>query len=177
MQTVHTISDTKSIIAQAKRDGKTIGLVPTMGYFHEGHLSLMHQARAENDFVVVSIFVNPMQFGPSEDLDAYPRDLNHDSKMAEDAGVDLIFNPMPEEMYPDGFHTSVYVDKLTEGLCGESRPGHFKGVTTVVLKLFNIVGADRGVLWAEGLPAIDRDPANGRRSERADSDRANAYFP
>jgi len=117
--------------------------VPTMGCFHEGHLSLMRRAREENGFVVVSLFVNPTQFGPSEDFREYPRDLDCDARLAEEVGVDLIFNPSVEEMYPEGYQTCVEVGKLSEGLCGASRPGHFRGVATVVLKLFNIVRPDR----------------------------------
>ncbi len=143
MKVVHTIAEIRTAVGTASREGKTVGLVPTMGYFHEGHLSLMRQAKADNDLVVVSLFVNPTQFGPNEDFRNYPRDLERDAAMAESVGVDLIFNPSPEEMYPEGYSTYVSVEKLTEGLCGASRPGHFKGVTTVCLKLFNIVQADR----------------------------------
>lgn len=139
MRIVHTIAETREIIAQAKSLGKSVGLVPTMGYFHEGHLSLMRKAREENDFVVASIFVNPIQFGPSEDLEKYPRNMARDSQLAEGAGVDFIFNPAVDEMYPKGYNTYVDVEKITEGLCGARRPGHFRGVATVVLKLFNII--------------------------------------
>jgi pantoate--beta-alanine ligase len=114
-----------------------------MGYLHEGHLSLIRRARAECDFVVVSIFVNPLQFGPQEDYNTYPRDLNRDTRLAAEAGADVIFHPTPEEMYPAGFQTHVEVEKLSQGLCGAFRPGHFRGVATVVTKLFNIVGPDR----------------------------------
>jgi len=120
-------------------EGKTIGLVPTMGAFHEGHLSLMRQARLDNDVVVTSIFVNPTQFGPNEDYEAYPRDLESDSKMASDVGVDIIFAPTARDMYPKGYATFVNVEGITEKMCGAKRPGHFRGVTTVVSKLFNIV--------------------------------------
>jgi pantoate--beta-alanine ligase len=120
-----------------------VGFVPTMGYFHEGHRSLMRAARAENDFVVLSLFVNPTQFGPNEDLSAYPRDPLGDAAVAEAEGVDLLFTPEVAEMYPAGARTTVHVGGLTEGLCGASRPGHFDGVTTVVAKLFSIVGASR----------------------------------
>ena len=143
MNILHTIKETREFLAQARRDEKTIGLVPTMGYFHEGHLSLMCEAKAQSDIVVVSLFVNPTQFGPNEDFKVYPRDLDRDARMAESAGVDMIFNPSPEEMYPAGYHTYVDVEKLGEGLCGASRAGHFRGVSTVVLKLFNIVQPDR----------------------------------
>jgi pantoate--beta-alanine ligase len=125
----------------ARRDGRTIGLVPTMGYFHEGHRSLMRAARDATDLVVVTLFVNPTQFGPNEDLAAYPRDLDRDAAVAEDAGVDVLFVPPVEEMYPGGPpRTVVHVGGLTEGLCGAARPVHFDGVTTVVTKLFSIVG-------------------------------------
>ena len=120
--------------------GGTVGLVPTMGFFHEGHRSLMRAARAENDVVVVSLFVNPTQFGPTEDLDAYPRDLAGDTAVAAAEDVDVLFAPSVAEMYPDGAATTVHVAGLTDGLCGASRPGHFDGVTTVVAKLFSIVG-------------------------------------
>ena len=119
--------------------GKRIGFVPTMGALHEGHLSLIRRAKAEADVTVVSIFVNPTQFGPGEDLAAYPRDFERDEALCASAGADVIFYPSPEEMYPHPFHTYVQVDHLTEGLCGASRPTHFRGVTTVVTKLFNAV--------------------------------------
>jgi pantoate--beta-alanine ligase len=119
------------------------GLVPTMGFLHEGHLSLVKRARAENDHVAVSIFVNPTQFGPNEDLAAYPRDLDRDLKLLESLKVDLVFNPSPEVMYPPNYQTYVTVEEVTKVLEGASRPGHFRGVATVVAKLFNIVGAER----------------------------------
>lgn len=143
MNVVHTVADARVFAEAARREGKTVGLVPTMGCFHEGHLSLMRRARDDNDLVVVSLFVNPTQFGPSEDLRDYPRDLDRDARVAEEVGVDLIFNPSVEEMYPDGYQTHVIVEKMTRGLCGDSRPGHFQGVATVCLKLFNIVQPDR----------------------------------
>jgi len=143
MQIVHTIEEIRRVIKEARRQGKSVGLVPTMGYFHEGHASLMRQAKSDNDVVVVSIFVNPIQFGPSEDLDRYPRDLDRDAHIADQAGVDLIFNPLVAEMYPSDYNTYVDVERITEPLCGASRPGHFRGVATVVLKLFNIVMPDR----------------------------------
>ncbi len=124
---------------ELRAQGKTIGFVPTMGYFHEGHLSLMRRARQECDVVVISIYVNPLQFGPREDFNRYPRDLPRDLKMAEEVGVDIAFVPKDEDMYPDGFQTFVEVTELTKGLEGFYRPGHFRGVTTVVAKLFNIV--------------------------------------
>jgi pantoate--beta-alanine ligase len=123
----------------ARINGKTIGLVPTMGAFHDGHLSLMRSARVENDLVVTSIFVNPTQFGPKEDFNAYPRDLESDSKLASEVDVDVIFAPTVNDMYPNGYATFVNVERITEKLCGASRPIHFRGVTTVVAKLFNII--------------------------------------
>jgi pantoate--beta-alanine ligase len=119
------------------------GFVPTMGYLHEGHLSLMQRAKAENDRVAVSIFVNPTQFGPNEDLAAYPRDLGRDLSLLEPCGVDLVFHPTPEVMYPHNFQTYVSVEEITKTLEGAARPAHFRGVATVVTKLFNIVQADR----------------------------------
>lgn len=143
MKWVETIHDAREAIAAWRSEGLTVGFVPTMGYFHEGHLTLMREAKKENDRVVVSLFVNPTQFGPQEDLSRYPRDAARDREMAESVGVDLIFAPEAEEMYPEGYQTWVDLGDLTEGLCGASRPGHFKGVATVVTKLFMIVGPDR----------------------------------
>ncbi|MCS7263745.1 MAG: pantoate--beta-alanine ligase [Armatimonadetes bacterium] len=124
---------------ELRSQGKTIGFVPTMGYFHEGHLSLMRRAKRECDVVVVSIYVNPLQFGPREDFNRYPRDLQRDLKMAEEVGVDIVFVPKDEDMYPEGYQTFVEVTELTKVLEGFYRPNHFRGVTTVVAKLFNIV--------------------------------------
>ncbi len=143
MRIVGTIAELRQAVQAARRQGRTVGLVPTMGYFHAGHLSLMRRARQENGLVVVSLFVNPLQFGPHEDLAQYPRDLERDASMAAEAGVDLLFHPEVAELYPEGFQTTVSVNELTRGLCGASRPGHFEGVATVVLKLFNIVQPDR----------------------------------
>lgn len=143
MKIVETINEVRARVKEWKKQGLTIGLVPTMGYLHEGHQSLMDAARKENDKVVVSIFVNPMQFGPTEDLAEYPRDLDHDAKVCENAGVDLVFHPEPEEMYEPDFCSFVDMTGLTEGLCGKTRPIHFRGVCTVVNKLFNIVQPDR----------------------------------
>ncbi|MCD8152875.1 MAG: pantoate--beta-alanine ligase [Clostridiales bacterium] len=142
MQVVTKISEVKKIVGAWKKEGLSIGFVPTMGFLHEGHGSLIERAR-ENDRVVVSIFVNPMQFGPSEDLASYPRDLEKDSAYCESLGADLIFHPEPEEMYKDGFSSYVDMTVLTEELCGLSRPTHFRGVCTVLTKLFNIVRPDR----------------------------------
>ncbi len=133
----------RGLVERAKSDGRTVGLVPTMGYFHEGHLELMRMAGSECDLVVVSVYVNPTQFGPSEDFKQYPRDLERDIKLAEGAGVDYLFVPSDQDMYPEGFQTYVEVEKVTRGLCGAARPGHFRGVTTVVAKLFNIIPAHR----------------------------------
>ena len=143
MKIVSTVEEVRKQIKEWKRQGQSIGFVPTMGYLHEGHKSLMDCARKENDRVVVSIFVNPMQFGPAEDLADYPRDLEHDTKICESAGTDLIFHPEPEEMYDGDFCSFVDMSVLTEGLCGKTRPVHFRGVCTVVTKLFNIVTPDR----------------------------------
>lgn len=143
MKIVETIEEVRKQVKEWKKQGLTVGLVPTMGYLHEGHQSLMEAARKENDKVVVSIFVNPMQFGPTEDLAEYPRDLDHDAKLCEKVGVDLIFHPEPEEMYQPDFCSFVDMTGLTEGLCGKTRPIHFRGVCTVVNKLFNIVQPDK----------------------------------
>jgi len=141
---VETISELRvSTIAQARASGKAVGLVPTLGALHAGHLSLIEAASQRDDFVVVSIFVNPTQFGPEDDYQRYPRQLTRDAELAEQAGGDLIFAPSRAEMYPDDHSTWVEVEDLTEGLCGRFRPGHFRGVTTVVTKLLNIVQPDR----------------------------------
>ncbi|MBN2503301.1 MAG: pantoate--beta-alanine ligase [Anaerolineales bacterium] len=140
MQTVTTLPE---LWANRKAFSGTVGLVPTMGFLHAGHLSLVRQAKAECDHVVVSIFVNPTQFGPSEDLDAYPRDLPHDLALLEEAGVDLVWTPTPEVMYPQGFQTWVEVEEVTRPLEGGMRPGHFRGVTTIVAKLFTGVQPDK----------------------------------
>ncbi len=137
------IEDIRQQVGEWKKAGLSVGLVPTMGYLHEGHKSLIDAARKDNDRVVVSIFVNPMQFAPNEDLESYPRDLEKDAKLCEQAGVDLIFHPQPEEMYAPGFCSYVDMNGLTTELCGKSRPIHFRGVQTVVLKLFHIVTPDR----------------------------------
>ena len=125
-----------------QKKGRTIGFVPTMGYLHEGHLSLMKRARKETDTVVISIFVNPAQFGPREDFKKYPRDFKRDNALARSCGVDTVFYPSAKAIYPPDYHTYVNVERLTEVLCGASRPGHFRGVATVVAKLFNIVRPD-----------------------------------
>jgi pantoate--beta-alanine ligase len=153
------IKEVRELVKQWKKDGLTVGLVPTMGYLHEGHESLIKKAVEENDRVVVSIFVNPIQFGPNEDLESYPRDLERDMEVCLNAGADLIFNPEKEEMYFSDFCTTVNMDGLTENLCGKSRPGHFSGVCTVVSKLINIVMPDRayfGQKDAQQLAVIKR---------------------
>src|SRR3954467_6943149 len=139
MKVLRTIADLRGELTDAPRP---VGLVPRMGYFHDGHLSLMRAARGASATVVVSLFVNPTQFGPNEDLEAYPRDEQRDLEMAEAEGVDIVFAPSVEEVYPAGFDTTVEVGGLTEPLDGAARPGHFEGVTTVVTKLFNMVGPD-----------------------------------
>ena len=142
MKIVGTVKEDRKQVKEWKKQGLSVGFVPTMGYLHEGHKSLMDAARKGNDKVVVSIFVNPMQFGPTEDLATYPRDLDHDAALCESAGVDLIFHPEAEEMYEKDFCSFVDMTGLTEGLCGKTRPIHFRGVCTVVNKLFNIVTPD-----------------------------------
>ena len=143
MKIVTTIQEVKDMVAGWRKQEQSIGFVPTMGYLHEGHGSLITEARKQNDKVIVSIFVNPMQFGPTEDLASYPRDLEKDSAFCESLGADLIFHPEPSEMYSDGFCSYVDMSVLTEELCGLSRPVHFRGVCTVLTKLFNIVQPDR----------------------------------
>jgi pantoate--beta-alanine ligase len=144
MKVITKIGDMREYSRSMKKEGKTIGFVPTMGYLHDGHLSLARAAKKENDAVVISIYVNPTQFGPGEDFDKYPRDLERDKSLADKEGVDVIFAPVSGEMYPVGYVTDVEVKgHLTEALCGRARPGHFRGVTTFVAKLFNIVGPDR----------------------------------
>jgi len=141
MIVITDIKQMKDTIKSLKKEGKSIGFVPTMGYLHQGHLSLLECSKKENDITVLSIFVNPLQFGKNEDLDRYPRDFERDKNMAKDA--DIIFYPDYKDMYPQDFQTYVEVVELTKGLCGAYRPGHFRGVTTVVMKLFNIVNPDR----------------------------------
>ncbi len=143
MQIVKTIEEVRAIVRAWREAGLSVGLVPTMGFLHEGHQSLIARSVADNDRTVVSVFVNPIQFGPTEDLEAYPRDIERDKALVEATGGDLIFNPEPAEMYPPHFTTFVDTAETTELLCGARRAGHFRGVCTVVSKLFNIVGPDR----------------------------------
>lgn len=144
MKLVKTVAELQKIVKETKKTGKSIGLVPTMGALHEGHASLIKAAHAENDFTIVSDFVNPTQFGPTEDLDAYPRTLDHDCKLAEEMGADVLFAPSPNEMYPSRDMTWVEVTgDITKVLCGRTRPIHFRGVATVVSKLFNLAQPDK----------------------------------
>jgi len=159
MNIASSIKEVRKVVNEWKDQGLKVGLVPTMGYLHEGHKSLIEKASKDNDKVVVSIFVNPIQFGPTEDLESYPRDLERDSVVCEGAGADLIFHPDKEEMYYGDFSSFVDMDGLTKGLCGSSRPVHFRGVCTVVTKLFNIVNPDRayfGEKDAQQLAVIKR---------------------
>lgn len=156
---VHTIEEVRMQIKQWRAEGKTIGFVPTMGYLHEGHQSLIKKSVQQNEKTVVSVFVNPMQFAPTEDLESYPRDLNADAGLCDETGADLIFNPEPDEMYKNGFCSFVDMTGPTAELCGKSRPIHFRGVCTVVNKLFNIVQPDRayfGQKDAQQLAVIKR---------------------
>ena len=144
MKLVKTVAELQQIVKETKKAGKSIGLVPTMGALHEGHASLIKASHAENDFTIVSDFVNPTQFGPTEDLDAYPRTLDHDCKLAEEMGADVLFAPSPNEMYPSRDMTWVEVTgDITKVLCGRTRPIHFRGVATVVSKLFNLAQPDK----------------------------------
>ena len=159
MKILSTVNEVRSAVKAWKKEGKTVGLVPTMGFLHEGHISLIKRAVEENDHVVVSIFVNPTQFGPNEDFEAYPRDLEMDAKMCEEAGADIIFHPEASEMYPENFSSFVNMTGLTDALCRKSRPVHFQGVCTVVSKLFNIIPADNayfGEKDAQQLAIIKR---------------------
>lgn len=143
MKTIETVAEMVQLAKAWRKEGKSVGLVPTMGYLHQGHLSLAAAARMDCDIVVMSIFVNPTQFGPNEDYEAYPRDLSHDQALAEGVGVDYLFAPQPGDMYPNGYSTFVNVEGVTDYLCGAKRPGHFRGVATVVSKLFHIVQPEK----------------------------------
>lgn len=159
MKVVKTVKEVRDIVREWRKEGLSVGLVPTMGFLHEGHGSLIKKSVSECDRTVVSVFVNPIQFGPTEDLEAYPRDLEHDKALVEACGGDLIFNPEPEEMYPDHFTSFIDTTETTELLCGAVRPIHFRGVCTVVGKLFNIVCPDKayfGQKDAQQLATIRR---------------------
>jgi len=159
MEIIHSPAAMQRLALDVKRSGKTIGFVPTMGFLHEGHLSLMRLARAQSDVLVVSIFVNPAQFGPNEDLEAYPRDFARDESLCEKEGTDILFYPESRSMYADDASIWVVEESLSAGLCGASRPGHFKGVCTVVAKLFNLVQPDVAVFGekdAQQLRIIER---------------------
>ncbi|KRQ86740.1 Pantothenate synthetase [Caloramator mitchellensis] len=159
MEVIRSVKEMKNKINEVKLNGKSVGFVPTMGYLHDGHKSLIEYARRENNVVVVSVFVNPTQFGPNEDFERYPRDEERDKKICMNAGCDIMFIPDKDDMYGDNYSTYIDVFNLTEGLCGASRPGHFRGVATVVTKLFNIVKPDRayfGQKDAQQLAVIKR---------------------
>ena len=156
---VSSVEEVRNQVKEWRKQGLTVGLVPTMGYLHEGHQSLIKASVENNDRTVVSVFVNPIQFGPNEDLATYPRDLDRDSKLCEETGADLIFHPEKENMYDDDFCTYIDMDSVTKNLCGKTRPTHFRGVCTVVGKLFNIVAPDRayfGQKDAQQLAVIRR---------------------
>lgn len=155
MKIINTINEVRGSVKKWKSEGLTVGLVPTMGYLHDGHQSLIRKAVKENDRVVVSIFINPLQFGETEDLDIYPEDFVRDSKICASEGASMIFNPSESEMYAEGFCTFIDMTGLTETLCGKSRPGHFRGVCTVVSKLFNIVNPDRAYFgWKDAQQVV-----------------------
>ncbi len=154
MRIVQNIEEVRKILEEERKE-KVVGLVPTMGYFHRGHISLMEKARKDCGLVVVSIYVNPTQFGPSEDFHKYPRNLKRDVELAGKAGVDIVFNPSDKEMYPDGYSTYLEVKGLSEKLCGTFRPAHFKGVVTIVDKLFNIISPDKAYFgWKDAQQLI-----------------------
>ncbi|HZG60241.1 MAG TPA: pantoate--beta-alanine ligase [Anoxybacillus sp.] len=158
MMVVTNIHDMQQRMNQFRLQGKTIGFVPTMGYLHEGHVRLLNEARKQNDIVVLSIFVNPLQFGPNEDFDRYPRDIKRDETIAKEAGVDVLFYPDVAEMYPHPLSIKTVVTKRVDVLCGKSRPGHFDGVVTVLMKLFNIVMPHRayfGMKDAQQVAVVD----------------------
>ena len=154
MEVVHTIPELRAAVARARQAGKSVGFVPTMGCLHEGHLSLIRRAKQESSFVVVSIFVNPTQFGPNEDFSKYPRTFEDDRRGSEAAGADLIFAPTAADFYPAGASTWVEVEGISDGLCGEFRPGHFRGVATVVAMLFNAVQADVAIFGRKDLQQL-----------------------
>ncbi|MFC7365606.1 MULTISPECIES: pantoate--beta-alanine ligase [Bhargavaea] len=143
MKRIEKVTDMAAVSGRLASEGKSIGFVPTMGYLHEGHLSLAREAGKENDVVIMSIFVNPAQFGPGEDFDSYPRDLERDAELAEKAGVDILFHPTPEEMYPENSEIRILPGRQADVLCGASRPGHFDGVLKVLTKLFHLTMPER----------------------------------
>jgi pantoate--beta-alanine ligase len=154
MKVVTGVAGMKALARKWKEEGKKVGFVPTMGYLHEGHLSLVRESKKRADVTVVSIFVNPAQFGPNEDFKKYPRDLEKDSAYLEQAGIDCIFYPDAAEIYPPGYRTYVEVHGLQDRLCGKSRPGHFRGVVTIILKLFDIVGPDLAFFGAKDAQQV-----------------------
>ncbi len=154
MDIIRSVEQMQQRAAAARRAGRRIAFVPTMGYLHQGHLSLLEAGRQRGDLLVLSIFVNPTQFGQGEDFEDYPRDLERDSRLAQETGVDLIFAPDGNAMYPRGYASYVTVEGITETLCGASRPGHFRGVTTVVTKLFNIVQPDVAIFGAKDFQQL-----------------------
>ncbi len=154
MKIISTAGEMQQFALEARSAGKTIAFVPTMGFLHEGHLSLLKEGRKRGDILVLSIFVNPTQFGEGEDFDAYPRDHERDCRLAEEVGTDVVYLPTPEQMYPEGYLTYVEVEGITEDLCGASRPGHFRGVTTVVTKLFNIVQPNVALFGAKDFQQL-----------------------
>lgn len=158
MEIISSISEMQQLMKRYRSEGKSIGYVPTMGFLHEGHLKLVKEARQNNDSVIMSIFVNPLQFGPNEDFDAYPRDFERDEALAKQAGIDVIFYPEITEMYPNELSITISVKKRVNVLCGQSREGHFDGVATVLIKLFNIVTPDRvyfGMKDAQQVAIVD----------------------
>lgn len=154
MTIIKSVATMKALAREWRREGKRVGFVPTMGYLHDGHLSLVHESKGRADVTVVSIFVNPAQFGPNEDFSKYPRDLAKDSAYLREAGVDCLFYPEAAEIYPPGYRTYVEVEGLQDKLCGRSRPGHFRGVATVVLKLFEIVEPDFAIFGAKDAQQV-----------------------
>lgn len=155
MKIIRNIEEMKIISKEIKSKGMSLGMVPTMGFLHEGHKSLIKCAKENNDIVTVSIFVNPTQFGPDEDYESYPRDLEHDSKICQMEGVDYIFHPEPDEMYPDGYSTFVIPgERMTNILCGITRPGHFRGVCTVLTKLFSIINPDNAYFGEKDIQQL-----------------------
>ncbi len=177
MKVITNIPNMQTWAKERRRKGKTIGFVPTMGCLHPGHLSLMRRAKKENDCLAVSIFVNPAQFGPREDFKRYPRDFTRDKKLVRSSGADVLFYPRKEEIYPPGYSTYVLVEGLSELLCGATRPGHFRGVATIVLKLFNIVQPHKAYFRTKGRAAGYHTPTDGGRFERACANKGFAYAP